>query len=323
LNFSASAATTLVLDEAVLRPAHARLVLQPGAFVGGRVMDDRSRILPGATVDVLAMPTDDLPLSGQAGGDGRYNIGPVAPGKYQVLAHLDNYVLLDAPEPQLGPRSRVSFDLRLARTARILGRVIDESGQPMVGVQVSAISLIGGRDELVVIPGSLPLAAEAAELPADRLIRPGGARSSPTDKTGAFAIRGLSPGRARIVISHPRKLPFRREPLLLVPGDVRDLGDLTLTSGANLAGQVLDQEDRIVEGAVVEARPAGKPARSAVRVTTDGKGAFFIPVPLGDYVLTAFTDKLVSPAELPIHVAADVAADACVVRLVPRNNMLR
>ena len=80
LNFSASAATTLVLDEAVLRPAHARLVLQPGAFVGGRVMDDRSRILPGATVDVLAMPTDDLPLSGQAGGDGRYNIGPVAPG---------------------------------------------------------------------------------------------------------------------------------------------------------------------------------------------------------------------------------------------------
>ena len=69
---------------------------------------------------------------------------------------------------------------------------------------------------------------------------------------------------------------------------------------------------------MVEARPAGKPARSAVRVTTDGKGAFFIPVPLGDYVLTAFTDKLVSPAELPIHVAADVAADACVVRLVPK-----
>ncbi len=47
----------------------------------------------------------------------------------------------------------------------------------MEGVQVSAISLIGGRDELVVILGSLPLAAEAAELPADKLIRPGGVRS--------------------------------------------------------------------------------------------------------------------------------------------------
>jgi protocatechuate 3,4-dioxygenase beta subunit len=323
LNLSASAATTLVLDEAVLRPAHARLVLQPGVFVGGRVMDDHGRLLPGAIVDVLAMPTDDLPLSGQAASDGRYSLGPIAPGKYQVLARLDNYVLLDAPEPQLGPHARASFDLRLARTARILGRVLDESGQPIAGVQVSAISLIGGRDELVVIPGSLPLAAEAAELPADKLIRPGGMRSSSTDATGAFAIRGLSPGRARIVIRHPRKLPFRREPLLLVPGDVRDLGDLTLISGASLACQVLDEADHAVEGAVVDARPAGKPARSAVRVTTDAKGAFFVQVPHGDYVLAARTDNLVLPAPMSIHLAGDVSADSCVLRLVPRNPTAR
>ncbi len=128
LNLSASPATSLVLDEAVLRPAHARLVLQPGVFVGGRVMDDHGRLLPGAIVDVLAVPIDDLPLSAQAASDGRYSLGPIAPGKYQVLARLDNYVLLDAPEAQLGSRARVSFDLRLARTARILGRVLERIG---------------------------------------------------------------------------------------------------------------------------------------------------------------------------------------------------
>ena len=323
LDRDASAATTIVLDPAVSRPAHARLTLGPGVFVGGRVLDDTGRILLGATVDVLAMPSDDLPVSGQTGIDGRYGLGPIAPGKYQVLARMDDYVLLDAPEPQLGSRSRVSFDLRLARTVRISGRVIDESGEPMVGVQVSAISLVGGRDELVVIPGPLPLAAEAAELPAGKLVRPGGVRSCATDKTGEFTITGLAPGRARIAILHPRKLPFRREPLLLAPGDVRDLGDVMVLSGASLAGQVLDEENRPVEGALVEARRAGRSSRPTVRMTTDRKGDFFVQVPLGNYALTAESDRLMSPAPLSIHVAADVPADDCIIRLIARNSPKR
>ncbi len=108
-----------------------------------------------------------------------------------------------------------------------------------------------------------------------------------------------------------------------MPGDVRDLGDLTLISGASLAGQVLDEADHPVEGAVVDARPVGKPARSAVRVTTDAKGTFLVQVPHGDYVLAARTDRLVSPAPLSIHVAGDVTADSCVLRLVPRNPTAR
>jgi hypothetical protein len=188
----------------------------------------------------------------------------------------------------------------------------------MVGVRVSAISLIGGHDELVVIPGALPLAAEAAELPVGRLLRPGGLRSSPTGVAGRFDIAGLSPGRTRVEILHPEKLPFRREPLLLVPNDVRDMGDLTMLAGATLAGRVLDEEGRPVEGAVVEARLAGKLARPTVRATSAGNGEFFLRVPLGDYALTAQTEKLVSTEPLSIQVQADLPADSCVLRLVPR-----
>jgi hypothetical protein len=188
----------------------------------------------------------------------------------------------------------------------------------MVGVQVFAISLIGGRDDLVVIPGPLPLAAEAAELPIGRLLRPGGLRSSPTDRTGRFEITGLSPGRARIEILHPAKLPLRREPLLLVPGDARDVGDLTMLTGATLAGKVLDDGGRVVEGAVVEARMAGKTKQPAVRATTDGNGEFFLRVPLGEYALSAQTDTLASTAPLSIHVQADVRADSCILQLAPR-----
>ena len=323
LGTRASAASVVMLDEAPLRPAHVRLSLQTGVFVEGKVLDDTGRALAGVAVDVMAMPSDDLPVSGQSNREGRYRIGPMAPGKYQVLARMENYVLLDAPEAQLGAREKESFDLRLARTARVLGRVLDEAGRPMVGVHVSAISLIGGRDDLVVIPGALPLAAEAAELPVGHLLRPGGLRSSPTDKAGRFDITGLSPGRTRIEILHPEKLPFRREPLLLVPSDVRDVGDLTMIAGATLAGRVLDDEGHAAEGAVVEARLAGKPARPAVRATTAGNGEFFFRVPLGDYALTAQTERLVSTAPLPIHVQADVSPDSCVMRLAPRTTVMR
>jgi|GEM_PF-2312729 len=318
-----SAAAVVLLAETILRLPHVRLSLQPGVFIEGKVVDDTGTPLADATVDVMAMPSDDLPVSGQSGPDGRFRLGPIAQGKHQVLARLDDYVLLDAPEPQLGARSRESFELRMARPARVGGRLLDESGQPMAGVQVSAICLIGGRDDLVVIPGALPPAAEAAELPVGRLLRPGGVRSSPTDKDGNFSITGLSPGRTRVEILHPDKLPFRREPLLLAPGDVRDMGDLTMVTGSTVTGKVLDDEGRACEGALVEARLAGRSARPIVRSRTEANGEFFLRVPLGDYRLTAQTEKLVSSSPHAVRVQANVPTQPCELRLAPRGTLRR
>jgi hypothetical protein len=312
-----SQTSVVVIDDSNLRPTHVSLSLQTGVMVEGAVTDDGGHSAPGAGVDVMAIPSDDLPVSGQTGRDGRFRIGPVAPGKYQILAHMEDYVLLDAPEPQLGAHPSQWFDLRLARTAKVAGRVVDEAGAAMAGVLVSAISLIGGRDDVVVIPGALPLAAEAAELPVGNLLRPGGVRWATADRNGRFVIAGLGPGRTRIEIRHAVKLPFRREPLLIAPGDEREIGDLVMLAGATLAGRVLDG-DSAVEGAVVEARLAGKPTRSPIRATTDSKGEFFARLPLGDYLLTAQTEKLVSPQAFPIAVHADVAAEACTLRLSPR-----
>jgi hypothetical protein len=106
--------------------------------------------------------------------------------------------------------------------------------------------------------------------------------------------------------------------LLLIPGDQRDVGDLTMLAGATLAGKVLDDEGRPAEGAVVEARLVGKLARPAMRTTADGKGEFSLRLALGDYALTAQTEGLVSASPLPLHVQTDVQADSCVLRLAPR-----
>lgn len=312
-----SQTSVVTLDEDTLRPAHVRLLLQPGVVVEGRVLDDGGRSLAGATVDVMATPSDDLPVSGRSGRDGRFRVGPVAPGRYQILARIEDYVPLDAPEPQLGSRPVQSFDLRLARTARVAGRVVDEGGHPLADVPVSAISLIGGRDDLVVIPGALPLAAEAAELPIANLLRPGGVRSGTTDHAGRFAITGLSPGRTRLEIRLATKLPFRREPILIAPGDDRELGDLTLLAGATVAGKVVEGTAP-VEGALVEARLSGNRGRPAVRATTDAKGEFFVRLPLGDYLLNAQTENLVSSQPLALSLRSDVTPESCTLPLVPR-----
>jgi hypothetical protein len=307
----------VVLGSVTPRPTHVQLSLQLGVMVGGRVLDDAGKALAGADVDVMAMPSDDLPVSGQSGRDGTFQVGPIAPGKYQVLARLEGHVLIDAPEPVLGSRPSAWFDLRLARTAKVVGRVVDDSGRPMAGVLVSAIPLVGGKDDVVVIPGALPLAAEAAELPVGNLLRPGGVRSGSTDRAGRFAIAGLSPGRARVEIRHANKLPFRKEPVLLAPGNTRELGDLALQSGATLTGKVLEG-DAGVEGALVEARPTGKSTHPAVRATADAKGEFSLCLPRGDYWLTAQTQSLASAQPLAVAVRSHATPENCTLQVVPR-----
>ena len=148
--------------------------------------------------------------------------------------------------------------LRLARGALVSGRVLDQDGLPMAAVPVSVVGLVSGRDEVIVLPGALPTAAEAAELPLGSVARPGSIRTALSDAQGHFELRGLAPGRSRLEVLAPDKLPLRREPLLLAPGDARDLGDLVVPTGVLLSGRVLDQDGQVLPGAQVEARPAGR-----------------------------------------------------------------
>ncbi|HJX54834.1 MAG TPA: carboxypeptidase-like regulatory domain-containing protein [Polyangia bacterium] len=282
-----SATVSQVLEENTGHLAPLRLRLGPGGFVEGRVRDDTGRNLPGVTVDVLTMPSDDLPVTCQADEEGKFTVGPIRPGRYQVLARLEGHILLDAPEVLLAAGSRVSVAPRLARAALVSGRVLDQDGAPLRGVPVSVVGLVGGQDEVIVLPGALPTAAEAAELPPGSVVRQGSIRTALSDVQGRFEVRGLAPGRSRLEVSPADKLSLRREPLLLAPGDVRDLGDLVVLTGVLVSGRVLDQDGLVIEGAQVEARAAGKPARPTIRVTSDQQGQFFVRLPAGEYLLAA------------------------------------
>ena len=42
------------------------------------------------------MPSDDLPVTCQSDQEGKFTVGPMRPGRYQVVARLEGHVLLDA-----------------------------------------------------------------------------------------------------------------------------------------------------------------------------------------------------------------------------------
>ena len=294
-----SATANQVIEENTGHLAPMRLLLGPGAFVEGRVLDDMGRNLGGAAVDVLTLPSDDLPEACQSDPDGNFTVGPVQPGRYQVLARLEGHILLDSPEISLSAGTRGRAVPRLARAALVSGRVLDQDGSPLAAVPVSVVGLVGGHDEVIVLPGALPTAAEAAELPPGSLARQGSIRTALSDAQGRFEVRGLAPGRARLEVSPADKLPLRREPLLLAPGDTRDLGDLVVPTGVVISGRVSDQDGHGLEGAQVEARASGKPARPPIRVTSDPQGQFLIRLPVGDYAV-AVQAKDYAPQTIPL-----------------------
>ena len=276
--------TSLYIEEKRLVPV--RLTLALGGFVEGTVRDDQGRELSDVSIDVLTIPSDDLPSSCRSDEQGHFLVGPLRPGRYQILARLEGHILLDAHEPLLGPGARATLNLRLARGARISGRVRDQDGAPIVGAPVSVVGLVDGHEEILVIPGVLPTAAEAAALPPGTLARPGSVRSALTDARGRFVLSGLAPGRARLEISPVDKLPLRREPLLLAPGDDRDLGELVVLTGVVLSGRVLGQDDQRLDDVQVEARALGR-SDLPVRVPADSQGQFVLRVPVGQYTVSA------------------------------------
>jgi hypothetical protein len=262
------------------------LTLGLGGFVEGRTRDDQGHDLPGVSIDVMTIPTDELPSSCQSDERGHFLVGPLRPGRYQIFARLEGHVLLDAHEPMLGPGARAVVTVRLARGARVSGLVQDQDGAPMGGVPVSVVGLVDGRDEVMVLPGVLPTAAEAAELPPGSVARQGSIRSALTDAQGHFILSGLTPGRSRLDVSPVDKLPLRREPLLLAPGDARDVGTLVVLTGVLLSGRVLGPDGLALADVQIEARAPGK-ASLPIRVSSDGQGQFALRVPAGQYSVSA------------------------------------
>jgi hypothetical protein len=136
-------------------------------------------------------------------------------------------------------------------------------------------------DDLTVRPGVLPLAAEAAALPAGAGSTLGGAQTAVADARGRFTVEGLLPGRYRVEVAHDGFQPLGVE-VTLGPGERRDVGVVTMAEGFPVRGRVVDQTGAPIEGARVSAGAGGLPA-----AVTDAAGQFTLSLAPGRYRVTA------------------------------------
>lgn len=115
-----------------------RFGLARECWLSGRIIDEDGQPLPGATVwvsDDSRGPFMRVFEEGLTDADGRYRVGPVGPGLYDVSADAEGYVATNLPNHPISSESE-TLDFTLRRAALVEGTVVDEAGQPVGGVSL-------------------------------------------------------------------------------------------------------------------------------------------------------------------------------------------
>lgn len=236
----------------------------PAVAVTGRVLDEAGRPVAGASVTFLADPlaaalalrpgaarpaVAALPEA-TSGADGRFSIearlrapDEEEPGflgaalQPQLVVRHEAFATLAQSFSNPQPPRLDAGDLVLAAGAWIVGRAVDENGRPVAGARASARNTgddRGPRGFLMPFGGAGDQLGEVV-----------------TAADGRFRVSGLAPGRAELSVrADGRRLGFVGD-LELQARQPADAGDVPLPLGQSIAGVVLDDQGRPIEGAEV------------------------------------------------------------------------
>ena len=224
------------------------VTLRPGATLAGRVVDARGKALTVGEIFLLEQPAGpnevdralkDRKPAATIAVDGRFSIGDLAQGTpVHVTVRAPGYLI--AQVRAVRPPTAKPLVIRLEPEAALIGRVVDEAGEPVPGARID-----------------LHWQAFLPEEP-DRPVGEPILRNTRADGEGRFALRGLpAAGTARVSASAPAFVPLDAVEVPLprpaAAGELR----LVLERGALLQGRVTTA--------------AGEPV-PAVRVGVSGAG---------------------------------------------------
>ena len=267
-----------------LRPGEAiDVALTPAEPLAGRVVDEESRPVGGAELDLWAWMgvrrglIGGEPLRVRTGADGRFRFDAPPAGRKVVVVRAPGHL------PRVRQMTDVSgsLTLYLERGGTITGRVVDAEGKAAVGARV--------EQSVAVQPGKPP----------PRLPR------CYADDTGGFSLDGLEPGRVTIYATRGKLRSAAVEFEMTERGSV-DADELVLSDVLPVRGRVVDDAGQPIADVEVVCRT---PNAEPLKTRTDERGAFvFEGLPLG---------KCRVVAEPPRHTQASEGAFAGdIVRLV-------
>ena len=209
----------------------APIVARPGAWLTGRVLYEDGR--PAAGIPVRGEgPPMRLP-GAVTGADGRYSIGSIPEGDYQVIASPSSSEFPAACHDRIavteGGTTEVP-DLVLTTGGFVEGLVVEaETGEPVEGATISA--------------GHLPMPGTVAS----------------TDDRGRYRLHVQAGRRIAITVSPPPS--YLREPqtgVVKVAKGKTVTADFSIRKGLSVSGLAVDTEDRPAVAVMVALVPPGE-----------------------------------------------------------------
>jgi hypothetical protein len=298
-----------------------------GASLTGQVLEDGTGApVTGAQVNVMRAPTERptagtmgvpvRPLTTTTDREGRFLVADLEPGRYRISVQKAGFAMpLDggAPPIDLGAGERRGIDVRLQRGAVIVGRVLDEAGEPLADARVMPMrkmppSTTGATRYPDLLRPAGP-SAQSNDLGEFRLfsLPPGEyyVQASPRPDVGASAA---SASRARTLL--PTFFPSTAdqagaEPIALGAGQTSESLVITMVGAPafQVSGVVVDESGKPVSNAVVKLSQedaAGRPVFMMPpwnQSRTDQAGRFIVGnVTPGAYTLLAIAPELVATA---------------------------
>lgn len=242
--------------------AQLELVLAPGRGALGRVLGETGQAIPGARVEISRA----LGLRGSARGeprraaavseasavssaDGRFALRDLEQGRFDLKVSAAGFVPALIPGVEIGPgngtgNGTTELDaVRLRRSTRIAGHVVDEAGSPLIGASVSLTTVSPGttwRKPLTIGPDGRFAFVDLA--PGSYLL-----------EAEADGFVGATSGRVDTPLTEPLRLQLHR--------------------GRALTGQVVDDHGMAVAEADISSDEQS-PGRSSERARSDTAGRF-------------------------------------------------
>ena len=292
------------------------------ASVSGQVLEDGSGI-PVQDADVTLAPIQSRPFAGspwerveplrlRTDREGRFHVRELAPGRYHIAVQKNGYANPFGPSPltvvELAAGEDHAVTLSLQRGAAIVGRVLDEAGEPLMNLRVMAMRQppSGVRYAPTSRPALVPAGSggQTNDLGEFRLfgLPPGDyyVQAAPGPEPG----RSLSP-RARTLV--PTYFPDTTDPaaaqvINLGAGQTSDAIIIRVADAPafQVSGIVVDETGRPVANATVrlDSDPADGltfPFGRSLQARTNASGAFTISnVTSATYTLVAIAPQVTS-----------------------------